>query len=102
MTTRLPHLAKEVGLTGELLGRGPHEVSDGQLQRGLRGRALSLKPRYLICDQMTTMDTSTQVYLVAAVERYRTRTGAGVLAISHDRALLDRWCDTVHTLKPPD
>ncbi|MFD6324522.1 ABC transporter ATP-binding protein, partial [Streptomyces sp. NPDC058442] len=30
-------------------------------------------------------------------EAYRTETGAALLAVGHDRTLLDRWCDrTVH------
>ncbi|GAA2699572.1 ABC transporter ATP-binding protein [Nonomuraea recticatena] len=88
-------LAGEVGLTGDLLTRRPHEVSDGQLQRACLARALTLEPRYLICDEMTTMlDTSTQAHLVAVVLAYQARTGAGVLAISHDRVLLDRWADS--------
>ena len=92
---RVAELTREVGLTGDLLTRRPHEVSDGQLQRACLARALTLEPRYLICDEMTTMlDASTQALLVGVVNRYRDRTGAGVLAISHDQVLLDRWADT--------
>ncbi|TLF52661.1 ATP-binding cassette domain-containing protein, partial [Nonomuraea sp. KC401] len=95
-------LAEELGLTAELFGRRPHEVSDGQLQRACVARALALEPRYLICDEMTTMlDASTQAHLVARIEAYRERTGAGVLAISHDTELLDRWArGNVRTWSP--
>ncbi|MEU8381479.1 dipeptide/oligopeptide/nickel ABC transporter ATP-binding protein [Streptosporangium sp. NPDC048865] len=93
---RVAELAEETGLTGELLTRWPHEVSDGQLQRACVARALSLEPRYLICDEMTTMlDASTQAHLVGVVNAYRERAGAGVLTISHDQVLLDRWADGV-------
>ncbi|MFC4533801.1 ABC transporter ATP-binding protein [Sphaerisporangium dianthi] len=89
---RAHRLASELGLTPELFTRRPHEVSDGQLQRACVARALALEPGYLICDEMTTMlDASTQAHLVARIEDYRTRTGAGVLAISHDTELLHRW-----------
>nr|WP_221473861.1 ATP-binding cassette domain-containing protein [Planomonospora venezuelensis] len=89
---RAAALAAETGLTRDLLTRRPHEVSDGQLQRACVARALSLEPRYLICDEMTTMlDASTQAHLVAVVEAYRERSGAGVLAVSHDDVLLSRW-----------
>ncbi|WP_157244852.1 ABC transporter ATP-binding protein [Nonomuraea typhae] len=92
---RVAALAGEVGLTDDLLTRRPHEVSDGQLQRACLARALTLEPGYLICDEMTTMlDASTQAHLVAVVNAYRDRTGAGVLAISHDQVLLDRWADS--------
>ncbi|MFI8521768.1 ABC transporter ATP-binding protein [Streptomyces sp. NPDC085481] len=91
---RLAALTPAVGLTGDLLGRRPHEVSDGQLQRACLARALVLRPRWLVCDEMTAMlDASTTAALVAAVEAYRAETGAGLLAVGHDRVLLRRWCD---------
>ncbi|MFE1035949.1 ABC transporter ATP-binding protein [Streptomyces sp. NPDC058807] len=91
---RVAELAATVGLTADLLGRRPHEVSDGQLQRACLARALVLRPRWLVCDEMTAMlDASTTAALVRAVEDYRAETGAGLLAVGHDRVLLDRWCD---------
>ncbi|WLW50095.1 ABC transporter ATP-binding protein [Streptomyces sp. YU58] len=95
---RVAELAATVGLTPDLLGRRPHEVSDGQLQRACLARALVLRPRLLVCDEMTSMlDASTAAALVAVVEDYRRSTGAGLLAVGHDRTLLRRWCDrTVH------
>lgn len=95
---RATDLAESVGLGTELLTRRPHEVSDGQLQRAALARALILRPRWLVCDEMTSMlDASTAAALVGRVEEYRRRTGAGLLAVSHDRVLLERWCD--HTLR---
>ncbi|WP_434599500.1 ABC transporter ATP-binding protein [Streptomyces sp. A5-4] len=87
-------LAATVGLGEELLGRRPHEVSDGQLQRACLARALVLRPRWLVCDEMTAMlDASTTAALVAVVEEYRRERGVGLLAVGHDRVLLERWCD---------
>ncbi|MFF3850620.1 ABC transporter ATP-binding protein [Streptomyces sp. NPDC002328] len=95
---RVAELTAAVGLTPDLLTRRPHEVSDGQLQRACLARALVLRPRLLICDEMTAMlDASTAAALVATVETYRRATGASLLAVGHDHTLLHRWCDrTVH------
>nr|WP_180218740.1 ATP-binding cassette domain-containing protein [Streptomyces albus] len=91
---RTEELARSVGLGGDLLARRPHEVSDGQLQRACLARALALRPRVLVCDEMTAMlDASTTAALVAVVEDYRERSGAALLAVGHDRTLLERWCD---------
>ena len=67
-------------------------MSDGQLQRACLARALALRPRYLICDEMTAMvDASTTAALVRVVTDHAERTRAGALAISHDEALLTVW-----------
>ena len=99
---RVDELAEKVMLTDDLLGRRPHEVSDGQLQRACLARALALNPRYLICDEMTTMlDASTTAALVGVIRAYQETSGAGVLAISHDATLLDRWADETVRLSAP-
>ncbi|NYI06739.1 ABC transporter ATP-binding protein [Allostreptomyces psammosilenae] len=91
---RVAELAELVGLTGELLERRPHAVSDGQLQRACLARALVARPRYLVCDEMTSMlDASTTAALVGVVRDYQAATGCGVLAVSHDAELLGRWAD---------
>ncbi|MGW6445635.1 ABC transporter ATP-binding protein [Lentzea sp. NPDC055074] len=99
---RVDELAEKVMLTDDLLGRRPHEVSDGQLQRACLARALALNPRYLICDEMTTMlDASTTAALVGVIRAYQETSGAGVLAISHDATLLTRWADETVRLSAP-
>lgn len=80
----------------ELLDRFPHEVSGGEAQRVSLARALLAGPRYLVADEITaSLDAISQAQvwrlLLGAV---RTR-GIGVLAISHDRPLLDAVADRV-------
>jgi peptide/nickel transport system ATP-binding protein len=88
--------AQRVGLTSDLLERFPHEVSEGQLQRACIARALTVKPRYLLCDELSSMlDVSTQAALLEAIVDVQREQELGVLLITHDRVLASAWCDVV-------
>lgn len=41
------------------------------------------------------LDASTQAQVAAVIMSYQRERDAGVLLISHDQALLDRWADRV-------
>ncbi|MGC5381525.1 ABC transporter ATP-binding protein [Micromonospora sp. DT68] len=93
---RVAELADLVGLTSDLRGRRPHAVSDGQLQRACLARALVHRPDYLLCDEATAMlDASTQAHVAAVIRDYQRTQRAGVLAITHDQTLMDRWADRI-------
>lgn len=95
----LTALAREVGLTPDLLTRRPHEVSDGQLQRACVARALAQRPRYLLCDEPTAMLDAATTAAIARLLTTRATTGdLGLLLVSHDRPLLDACHARVHTL----
>lgn len=96
---RVDILAASVGLTADLLDRLPGQVSDGQLQRAALARALAADPAYLICDEMSAMLDAASTASLTAVIRARARAGLGVLAISHDHALLRAWADETVELK---
>lgn len=88
--------AEEALVESPWLERFAHELSGGQLQRVNLARALRARPRFLVADEITaSLDAITQAQvwhdlLVAVRER-----GIGVLAISHDPALLAQVCDRV-------
>lgn len=90
--------AESVLLDGELLGRRPDGVSDGQLQRAVIARALVQEARFLICDEPTSMLDPITAAGVVAVLRERAAAGAGVLFITHDHRLLDAVADEVMEL----
>lgn len=94
----LEELAREASLDPELLERKPAQVSDGQLQRALLGRALALDPAVLVCDEPTAAldpGTTAQIFTVL---RERASAGAAVLIASHDSASLAEHCDRIHQL----
>jgi peptide/nickel transport system ATP-binding protein len=87
-------------MTAELADRFPHEVSDGQLQRACLARALILEPRYLVCDEMSSMlDVSTQASLLEVIAERQRATDMGVLLVTHDHVLAEHWCDRIVELE---
>ena len=67
-----------------------------QLQRACLARALVVAPRYLICDELSSMlDVSTQAALLEVIAAVQVERELGVLLITHDRVLADAWCDEV-------
>lgn len=92
---RVREQARLVGLTDDLLGRLPRQVSDGQLQRAALARALIARPAYLVCDEATAMLDAAATATLAALLRDQAASGMGVLAVSHDHPLLAAWADDV-------
>ena len=82
---------KRLNIEPAWLGRYPHELSGGELQRLALARVMCPQTRYLLADEMTAMlDPNTQAMVWDAVLDWVGRQGVGVLAISHDRYLLER------------
>ncbi|WP_410816896.1 hypothetical protein [Micromonospora sp. 050-3] len=79
-----------------LAGCSAPATPDGQLQRACLARALVHRPDYLLCDEATAMlDASTQAHVAAVIREYQRTQQAGVLVITHDQTLLDRWSDRI-------
>ncbi len=79
---------RAVGLNPEhVLGKYPHQLSGGQLQRFLIARALLLDIRFLVADEIISMlDASTRVDVLNLVAGLKAQ-GLAVLFITHDLSL---------------
>ena len=82
------------------LRRYPHEFSGGMRQRAMIGMALTGTPRLLIADEPTTaLDVTVQRQVMAVLRRAQRDSGAAIVFISHDIALVSAFCDRVVVMK---
>lgn len=71
----------------QVLGKYPHQLSGGQLQRMLIARALLLDVKLLVADEIISMlDASTRIDVLNLLADLKAR-GMGVLFITHDLSL---------------
>ena len=89
-------LLVKVGLDEGYLERYPHEFSGGQRQRISIARALTLKPRLIICDEPTSaLDVSVQSQVINLLEDLKKELGISYLFISHNLDLIYHVSDRI-------
>ena len=85
-----------VGLQKFHADRYPHEFSGGQRQRIGIARALSVKPKMIICDEATSaLDVSVQAQIINLLKDLQTEFGLTYLFISHDLSLVEYISDKI-------
>jgi peptide/nickel transport system ATP-binding protein/oligopeptide transport system ATP-binding protein len=85
-----------LGLSPQLKGRFPHEFSGGQRQRISIARALTLRPKLLICDEaVSALDVSIQAQILALFRELRSRLGLTYLFIAHGLGAVKYMSDKI-------
>ena len=82
------------------LGQLPHELSGGMRQRAMIAMGLMGNPRLIIADEPTTaLDVTVQRQVMRALRDAQNATGAAILFISHDIALVSGFCDRIVVMR---
>ena len=82
------------------LDRYPHELSGGQRQRVVIAMAVALQPRLIIADEPTTaLDVTTQTQILGLLRDLVAETGAGLLLITHDLAVVGAMADRIVVMR---
>jgi peptide/nickel transport system permease protein len=78
----------------------PHELSGGMRQRVMIAMGLMGTPRLIVADEPTTaLDVTVQRQVLRALRDAQRSTGAAILLISHDIALVSGFCDRVVVMR---
>ena len=91
-------ILKTVGLTPpeNYMPRFPHELSGGQRQRVSIARTLIMKPKFVVCDEPTSMlDVSIRISIMDLMLNLAKDLEVSYLYITHDLAVARYMCDRI-------
>ena len=96
---RVGELMDTVGIARRLAYAYPHELDGGRRQRVGIARALSVNPKFIVCDEpVSALDVSIQAQVVNLMKDIQQETGTAYLFIAHDLSMVKYISDRIGVL----
>ena len=93
-------LLNDVGLEKSVFYKYPHELSGGQKQRVGIARAISVRPKVLICDEsVSALDVSVQAQVLNLLNHLKKKLKLTYIFISHDLSIVKYMSDKIVVMK---
>ena len=93
---RVLELMDTVGLARRLMNVYPHELDGGRRQRIGIARALSVNPKFIVCDEpVSALDVSIQAQILNLLEDLQNDMGLTYMFITHDLSVVNHFSDDI-------
>jgi peptide/nickel transport system ATP-binding protein len=93
---RIAELMDTVGLSRRLAYSYPHELDGGRRQRIGIARALSVDPKFIVCDEpVSALDVSIQAQILNLLQDLRDEKGLTYMFITHDLSVVRHISDAI-------
>ena len=96
MNKRVREIMDLVGLSQRLINSYPHELDGGRRQRIGIARALSLNPKFIVCDEpVSALDVSIQAQVLNLMQDLQDELGLTYMFITHDLSVVKHFSDDI-------
>ena len=93
---RVLELMDIVGLARRLINTYPHELDGGRRQRNGIARALSVNPKFIVCDEpVSALDVSIQAQILNLMKEVQKEYGLTYMFITHDLSVVNHFSDDI-------
>ncbi len=98
--SEVDRLLEMVGLSPKEKNKFSHQLSGGQSQRVIIARAISTRPKIIVCDEpVSSLDVSVQGQILNLLIELKEKLNLTYLFISHDLKVVGLMCERIAVMK---